>query len=200
MNLITGKKKDEDILIDYYQGNIDRFPAELAEKERRYDYILMLMLDHRTDRYIVEMLKSKMGIKKTQAYIDIMNCKYIHGSIKKLDKGFELYKQQQDIEKAIRLAQDTGNQPMLIKALELRDKLIAKIEDDTDLPLDKMGNKNFFMIFQMGEDKALKIDFKNIHKEDPEEMRKLLKELNDQAIDASYEVIASELKKDLDGK
>lgn len=186
---------DEDKILAYYSGELEELPKALVEKRKIYDYILVQLLEHRPDKQIVELLKRVFLLARTQAYESIRKAKYVHGNYYSIDKGFELYRQLQDCDLAIKWASELKDVVAFTKAIEVKNKTLALIPDKEDLPLDKMGAKNYFMVLNMPNNSTLRMDMKNVEKLNADEKQKLLQEISGPMIDSTYEILEDNVRK-----
>lgn len=188
------KVTEDDDLISYYSGEIDSLAPDTEKKRKRIDYILTQLLEHRPEPMIVELVKKQFGVKKSQAYLDIQSAKYIHGSFFNIDKGFEIYKQLQAAEAALRIAQENNDAAAIIKAIEAKTKILALIpEKKVDIDFEKMGVRNYYMLINMG-NQAVQISDKHLIKMKQEERQNLLEQISPADIDATYEILKADGK------
>lgn len=194
--LKEAKQSDEDIILDYLTGAREDLPSVLDSKRKLYDYILVQLMEHRPDKQIVELLKRlpHFGLKRSQAYESIKKAKYIHGSYFTVDKGFELYQQLQDSTLAIKWAIEAKDSIALTRAIDVRNKILQMVPEQSDLPLSKMGNKQFFMVLNMNDNSALKLDMKFLEKMSPDEREKLLQEIAEPMIDHNYQILEENVR------
>jgi hypothetical protein len=186
------KSTDEDEILRYYTGEVESLPTELDKRRRIYEYILNHLLDHRPEQFIVKLLDKMYGIKQRTAYNYIQSTKYIHGSFYIVDKGFELYKQLQTAERALRKAEDANDVDKILKALDAKTKIIALIPDKKDdIDYEKMGNRNYYIVLNTG-GKQVILDNKSLVRMDPAQRQNLLDQVSAAEIDATYEILKTD--------
>jgi hypothetical protein len=186
---------DEDRIVAYLMNEGEVLSPELEYKRKVYEYVLTNMLEHRQDRQIVKLLQMQFQLKKTSAYKAIEKCKEIHGRVFQMTKNFELYRHLQDIEHAIRWAKEQNDIQNYLKALDLKDKLLQRVPEQQDIPWDKLGQKNYFMLIQVGDKEMLKLNTSHLEKMPVEEREKVLKAITQPAIDAQFEILENEVRK-----
>jgi hypothetical protein len=181
---------DEDAILAYLTGTTNELTEQQEKKRKIYDYILVQLLEHRQDIQIVNLLQRQFNANRTTAYQYIKMAKYVHGSFFTIDKGIELYKQQQAIEKALKWAEDTNDLQAYSKAIEMRDKLIQRLPDKEDIDWTKMGAKNYFMILNMpGQEGAIKLPMSKLELMTEKEKQEIITAVTEPAIDIGYELI-----------
>lgn len=188
------KRTDDDDIISYYTGELDVLPAEIDRRRKRIEYILNNLLEHRPEPMIVELVKKVFGVKKSQVYMDIQSAKYIHGSFYNINKGFEVYKQLQAAESAIRSAQEKNDAAAIVRAIEAKTKILALVPDKKDdIDFEKMGIRNYYMVINMP-GQTLELSDKNLIKMPQENRQKLLEQILPNDIDATYEILKEDAK------
>jgi hypothetical protein len=169
---------------------------KLEEKIERYNYIYNLIMENRQDQDIVKQLQSNFDVKKSQAYKDLHDCRYVHGSFLTIDKGFEVYQQLQRSLLAIKYAIDEKNGYLLVKAIDARTRILELIPDKKDVPWDKVLPSNYFMLFNMGDGQVISLDFSKLQAMKKEDGQKLISEITNKAIDAEFDVLDAEIIKE----
>lgn len=181
---------DEDRIIKYIcskQGEVV-LSEEQQKMLERYSFIDDQIRDNKLDKEIVEELKKKYGIEKTQAYIDIRATRYVFNSQRMIDKNTELYQLNQASIQVLRLAIESKDVGKMIRAIEARAKVLELIPDE-----EKGGGNmqnNFFVIMNQGKQQgAFKLDLNTVDKLQPEQIAELQEVLETNAIDATFEIL-----------
>lgn len=197
------KEPKPDTTVDRIVASMSGKPVQLTpeedQKKERYNYIYNLIMENRQDKEIVQQLQSVFNIKRSQAYKDIHDCRYVHGSFLTIDKGFEIYQQLQRSLIAIQYAIDEKNGYLLVKAIDARTRILELVPEKKDMPWDKLMPSNFFMLFNLGEGKAFSLDLAKLHGMKKEDGEKLIAEITAKAIDAEFEELDSEIIKENKG-
>jgi len=183
-----------DKIVSYFSGEASELPASLEPRLKRINHVYSLITDHRDDTYIVNSLMRVFGIRKSQAYQDIKETKYVHGSFLTVDKGFELYQQLQECLRAVKWAVEQKDLVMLIKAIEARTKVLSLIPDKEDVPWDKINPSNYFMLVQLPDGSSSKLNLKTIQQLPKEETERLMYEISQSAMDATFEELESHVR------
>jgi len=190
---------DEDEILSFMLGQRENLPASLHKKRVIYNYILTQLLEHRQEKQISILLQRLFSLGRTASYEFIKKAKYLHGSFFTLDKGMEIYKQQQDIEKALRWAEEMEDITAFNKALELRDKLLQRLPEKQDPEGGDGGPKNYFMIIKASGEN-LKLPLKHLDVMSEKEKQELLMISQDDGVDENFMDVENKIDEQGNGK
>lgn len=159
------------------------------KRVERFNYIYNLMMSHRQDKFIVKQVMAQFKISKSQAYIDLQDTRYVHGSFLTVDKGFELYKQLQDIERAISWAIERKSNAELIKAIGEKTKILELVPDKDSIPWEKLAPSNYYMLIQFKDGSMQELNLRTLHQLPADDYQKIMEQLNNHAHDTTFEIM-----------
>ncbi len=122
-------------------------------------------LKYNTTVAVVNRLMRKYEIKRSQAYIDIRNCKRIFNPIHRRDTEWLRNFIVEDAVKQLNIAQKNRNH----KAWQLARKDLITIygidkKDDEAIDPTLLGHNNYFININVGDNERKKIDYDMLHK------------------------------------
>lgn len=180
-----------DNILGYMSGQSKEISSDSERRIERFSFIYSLLMEYKPDKFIVEEVMKRFAIKKSQAYKDISDTRYVYGSYMTIDKGFEIYQQLQECARAMRWAIEDKDTKSLVKAIEAKTKILALIPDDKEIPWDKIAPSNYFMILKMADGSAKQLDFRSLLSLEPEKTIQLMEELESQSVDTTFEILES---------
>jgi hypothetical protein len=186
-------KTELDKMVEHMSGRGEELTPKASVRMIRLNYIHSQIMMNRSDKDIVNTLIYLYKIQKTQAYKDLHDCRYVHGSFLTVDKGYEIYQLLQNSTQSIRMAIENNDLSQLVKAISARTKVLDLIPEKADIPWEKFAPSNYFMLLQFGEGHSVSFDLSKFDQMNPEEAEKLISEIKGKAIDATFEELESQI-------